>query len=106
MTRRAARRRQAILDLLDEYGPLNQRELRYELRRRSIRSRPLNRDLFNLVLSARIICYADPEAHGQHLYRLATPTERAEARRIDAWLLTALDNKGRGWAWPHTEGPF
>ncbi|HEY0936966.1 MAG TPA: hypothetical protein VGD91_24930 [Trebonia sp.] len=90
MTRRAVRRRQIILDLLNEYGPLSQRELRHQLRRRSIRSRLLNRDLFALVLAVRVVCYADPEAYGQHLYRLATAGDRAEARRIDTWLRTRL----------------
>lgn len=86
MTRRADRRRQAIVELLDEYGPLSRRELLQELRRRSIRSRSLNRDLFALVLADRIVGYRDPEWPVQHLYRLATASDRAESRRIDAWL--------------------
>lgn len=90
MTRRADRRRRALLDLLDEHGPHSRRELVHELRRRSIRSRRLNRDLFNLVLAGHIVCYRDPEWPVQHLYRLATAADRAEARRIDAWLREAL----------------
>lgn len=87
--RNAGRRRQAIVDLLDEYGPLTRDELAAELRRRSIRSRPLNRDLFALIVDARVVCYRDPEDLGwprQHLYRLATAGEKAEALRIDALL--------------------
>lgn len=102
MRRRAERRRDAILALLNEYGPLTRRELLYELRRRSIRSRRLNRDLFDMTLAGRIVCYRDPEWPVQHLYRLATDADRAEVRRIDAWLRErVLDSRPFG-----AEPPF